>query len=86
MVYGQADINIEQIIDIGYSFGEPTKALYIVDMVFMEEKSLLKPTYLNIVNPFDMFSWFGLLTSYILVCSCHLILLYFEEQDVTKVV
>ncbi len=85
LVNGKIDIAVEQIIDIGYSFGDLSKTLYYVEVYFMENKAQLKPTYLNIVNPFDMYSWFGIFISFILVSSCHVIIRCCKKQEVKVV-
>ncbi len=85
LVYGQADLSVEQVLEIGSLFGQSSRTLYFTELCFIEPKAKLKPTYLNIVNPFDIYSWIGLLVSFTLVCTCHVIIYWFEQEYMSVV-
>ncbi len=85
VLYNEADINLEQIIEIAFMFGSPTKTLYFADAKFMETKTKLKPAYYNIILPFDMYSWIWTFASFIAVCVCHQIILWYSSKDFSMV-
>ncbi len=81
----KSDINAEQLLDIGYLMGQPTKILFYADNKFVELKAQLKPPYLNIVGSFDIYTWLGVIMSYIFVCLCHCIIMWLGNQDANTV-
>ncbi len=82
MIYGTADVSLEQAPLALYWSGEISRITYSQQFVFMEMKPQLVPVLYNIIYPLDKTTWFLIMVSLFAISITLLIVSTFSKKMV----